>query len=68
MPKPNKPCHCGSGKKYKKCCMRDDDMRISQQQTMPQFVRPQERMLTPEETQEAVNQGFNLARVETADG
>ena len=20
----NKPCHCGSGKKYKKCCMRED--------------------------------------------
>jgi len=24
LPKPNKPCHCGSGRKYKKCCMRRD--------------------------------------------
>ena len=21
----NEPCHCGSGKKYKKCCMAEDD-------------------------------------------
>lgn len=23
-PGPNKPCACGSGRKYKKCCMRKD--------------------------------------------
>ncbi len=23
-PGPNEPCHCGSGKKYKKCCMKKD--------------------------------------------
>jgi hypothetical protein len=23
--KPNEPCHCGSGKKYKKCCMEADE-------------------------------------------
>ena len=22
--KPNDPCHCGSGKKYKKCCKKKD--------------------------------------------
>ena len=22
---PNDPCHCGSGKKYKKCCMLKDE-------------------------------------------
>ena len=21
----NEPCHCGSGKKYKKCCLRKDE-------------------------------------------
>ena len=25
-PGPNDPCHCGSGKKYKKCCMQKDKM------------------------------------------
>ena len=24
--KRNKPCHCGSGIKYKKCCMTEDKM------------------------------------------
>ena len=26
MSKRNDPCHCGSGKKYKKCCMRNDQL------------------------------------------
>ena len=26
LPKPNERCHCGSGKKYKKCCMREDKL------------------------------------------
>ena len=26
-PKPNQPCRCGSGKKYKKCCKVADDVR-----------------------------------------
>ena len=25
----NDPCHCGSGKKYKKCCMAEDDQARS---------------------------------------
>ncbi len=25
----NAPCHCGSGKKYKKCCLRKDEKRIA---------------------------------------
>jgi len=24
--KVNAPCHCGSGKKYKKCCLREDQL------------------------------------------
>jgi len=24
---PNEPCHCGSGKKYKKCCMLEDEKK-----------------------------------------
>ena len=24
----NEPCHCGSGKKYKKCCLSKDDQRL----------------------------------------
>ena len=27
----NEPCHCGSGKKYKKCCMAEDDKLRSQE-------------------------------------
>jgi hypothetical protein len=32
----NDPCHCGSGKKYKKCCMEKDEAasRASQEQTL----------------------------------
>ena len=26
-PKPNAPCHCGSGKKYKKCCLHNDGQK-----------------------------------------
>lgn len=26
----NEPCHCGSGKKYKKCCMVKQSKRLSQ--------------------------------------
>lgn len=26
----NERCHCGSGKKYKRCCMRDDARRLSE--------------------------------------
>ena len=28
-PKPNQPCNCGSGKKYKKCCKVEDDISSS---------------------------------------
>jgi hypothetical protein len=24
----NEPCHCGSGRKYKKCCLEDDASRL----------------------------------------
>ncbi len=27
MPGRNAPCHCGSGKKYKRCCLRSDEAR-----------------------------------------
>lgn len=28
-PEPNKKCHCGSGNKYKKCCMQADNERVA---------------------------------------
>lgn len=28
-PKRNDPCHCGSGKKYKNCCMEKDKSQFS---------------------------------------
>ncbi|MAO66658.1 MAG: hypothetical protein CL666_16825 [Balneola sp.] len=27
--KRNDPCHCGSGKKYKNCCLEKDESRLS---------------------------------------
>ena len=29
LPKPNQLCHCGSGKKYKKCCARIDKEQLA---------------------------------------
>ncbi len=29
---PNDPCPCGSGKKYKKCCGRDESIRLRSNQ------------------------------------
>jgi|JI10StandDraft_1071094.scaffolds.fasta_scaffold66808_3 uncharacterized protein YecA (UPF0149 family) len=26
---PNSPCHCGSGRKYKKCCKRADAVAVA---------------------------------------
>jgi hypothetical protein len=31
----NDPCHCGSGKKYKKCCLGKDDARVSTDEATP---------------------------------
>lgn len=28
-PKRNDPCHCGSGKKYKNCCLKKDSSKFS---------------------------------------
>ena len=37
----NDPCPCGSGKKYKKCCMRKDAAEVTQlTSTMPDLFRP----------------------------
>ena len=37
----NEPCHCGSGKKYKKCCLhRDEDERRRQQEVKGAFIDP----------------------------
>ena len=29
----NDPCHCGSGQKYKKCCLAKDEQAVSLQRT-----------------------------------
>lgn len=31
----NEPCHCGSGKKYKKCCMKKDEEKQRRQAEAP---------------------------------
>ena len=35
----NDPCHCGSGKKYKKCCLATDDKKIRSRDSINQHVR-----------------------------
>lgn len=42
-PKPNEPCHCGSGKKYKKCCKVADDTSPSKPSRTPTRPSPQSR-------------------------
>lgn len=33
----NQPCHCGSGKKYKKCCLRKDEDTRREEQDVQEF-------------------------------
>lgn len=35
----NDPCHCGSGKKYKKCCLAKDEKKIVGRDSINQRVR-----------------------------
>jgi tetratricopeptide (TPR) repeat protein len=41
----NDPCHCGSGKKYKKCCL-DKDVQI-QRQNSDASTNPSAQLMTP---------------------
>jgi uncharacterized protein YecA (UPF0149 family) len=34
----NEPCYCGSGKKYKKCCLEADRKEIGQERKIPAEV------------------------------
>lgn len=35
----NEPCHCGSGKKYKKCCIQKDKEKSLEQQTIAENIK-----------------------------
>jgi mRNA-degrading endonuclease RelE of RelBE toxin-antitoxin system len=50
----NEPCPCGSGKKYKKCCMEKDEERLHESSPVPGMTKGElhaqrERFLTGEE-------------------
>ncbi|MSP17528.1 MAG: hypothetical protein EXR73_13135, partial [Myxococcales bacterium] len=40
MPSRNAPCPCGSGQKYKKCCLARDEQRATERPTAPPPPRP----------------------------
>src|SRR5215813_13055485 len=44
----NEPCSCGSGKKYKKCCLPKETQPTSRPlQTQPQLIVPPPRLIVP---------------------
>jgi hypothetical protein len=53
----NDPCHCGSGKKYKKCCYDKDQDRLMQSSSVAG--------LTKEELREQPEAGLDTARLRT---
>jgi hypothetical protein len=40
MPGRNEPCHCGSGKKYKQCCLEKDEAKRREQRASGEDVAP----------------------------
>ena len=63
----NEPCPCGSGKKYKKCCMEKDEMRLQESSSVPgmtvEELRAQrERFLTEDELFQM--RSYELARLD----
>lgn len=46
----NQPCHCGSGKKYKTCCLRNDEARDAERRSAEAHpTKPPRRRPTPDE-------------------
>ena len=45
----NKPCHCGSGLKYKKCCLGRDTTSIPNQYRSTKMIPTRERIMTVSE-------------------
>lgn len=41
----NDLCHCGSGKKYKKCCMKKDEQQVALEMKEEQFNKEKERLV-----------------------
>lgn len=65
----NDPCPCGSGKKYKKCCMEKDQERLQDSSsvaglTVAELREQRERFLTEEELSEM--RSYELARLDAA--
>lgn len=57
----NDPCHCGSGKKYKKCCMKKDQAVAQAEQTARQVASPPSPILpeTPDAPPDPHLEAFN---------
>src|SRR5690606_27468185 len=47
------PCHCGSGKKYKKCCMLKDQQSANSQDSMERMMLDQFGFQTMDELERA---------------
>lgn len=65
----NDPCPCGSGKKYKQCCLGKDEQRLLQSSSVPGMTLEElrenpERHLTKERLMEM--QSYELARLDPA--
>lgn len=57
----NDPCPCGSGQKYKKCCLAKDDLFESRRRDEERAVQTSLAWLAskyPEETAQAFHEGF----------
>jgi len=63
MTKPgrNDPCHCGSGKKYKKCCLKKDQAAAQAEQAVRQVAAPPSPILPemPDEPPDPHLEAFN---------
>jgi len=51
----NDPCHCGSGKKYKKCCLKKDQAAERAEQKAKQIARPVASSSPPDDLSEAAS-------------
>jgi hypothetical protein len=63
----NEPCPCGSGKKYKKCCMEKDEERLLESSSVPgmtvgELRQQRERFLTNDELLQM--RSYELARLD----
>jgi SEC-C motif-containing protein len=60
----NKPCPCGSGKKFKKCCMNKKQRRVSITMDMGEPVAPNRLRISPTGAMELLKDSLPLTPVE----